>query len=161
MRTEFKLFGSDSGAENSDENDADKTAWLGHDYERVADEVHGFSHGDGWKPDEEADWEGIFGRDDDSLVFGESKVLVNESKPPVEEALNHDEPSSKPEGLILLILSIFVVDIGDFFVHDSIDKEAEVDTDDANEHFESFLPVNSLETVGEHFIIPIKFMCNW
>lgn len=85
-------------------------------------------------------------------------MLVDESKPPVEKALNHDEPSSKPEGLMLLILSIFVVDIGDFFVHDSIDKEAEVDTDDANEHFEGFLPVNSLETVGEHFIIPIKFM---
>jgi hypothetical protein len=87
-------------------------------------------------------------------------VLVDESKPPVEESLNHDKSSRKPEGFVLLILSIFVVDIGDFFIHDSIDKEAEVDTDDANDHFESFLPVDSLETVGDHFIIPIKFMYN-
>ncbi len=87
-------------------------------------------------------------------------MLVDESKPPVEESLNHDKSSRKPEGFVLLILSIFVVDIGDFFIHDSIDKEAEVDTDDANDHFESFLPVDSLETVGDHFIIPIKFMYN-
>ncbi len=149
--TEFELLGSDSGAKNSDKNDADETAGLGHNNKWVADKVHGFSQCNGWEPDEEADWEGISGGNDNSLIFRESEVLVDEPEPPVKETFYHDESSSKPEGFVLLILSIFVVDIGDLFVHDSIDKEAEVDTDDANEHLEGFLPVNSLQTVGEHF----------
>lgn len=51
---------------------------------------------------------------------------------------------------MLLVLGVLILDVGDFFVHDSIDKKAEVDADDTDEHLKGFVSVNILKAVGEH-----------
>ncbi len=59
-------------------------------------------------------------------------MLVDETEPPIEEALNHDKTGSESEGFMLLVLCVLIFDVGNFFIHDSVDQKAEVDTDNTD-----------------------------